>query len=151
MNKKTLHMYMQRWEDVFQLFLRKIHHELANNLVDGITGSQFFVMKKIHERGRCTVSEVAEGLCVSLSAITSMVDKLCKASLAERQRDENDRRLVWLELTPKGKDILGTCQSSRRQVVERYLSQLPEGDIEKLLDIYERLLKIMQAEDAGEK
>ncbi|ACV64819.1 transcriptional regulator, MarR family [Desulfofarcimen acetoxidans DSM 771] len=146
-----LEIYMKRWEDVFQSIIRRLHNELGKNLVKGITGSQVFVMKKIHERGRSTVSEVAEDLCVSLSAVTSLVDKLCKFDYVNRQRDDNDRRLVWLELTPKGNDILGTCLSARRQVVQRYLRQLPEEDIEKLLDIYEKLLKIMQAEDAGDK
>ena len=151
MDEEKLQIYMQRWEDVFQSMIRRLHKELAKNLVEGITGSQVFVMKKIYDRGRSTVSDVAEDLCVSLSAITSLVDKLCKVGYVKRQRDENDRRLVWLELTPNGNDILGTCLRSRRQVVEGYLCQLPDGDMEKLLDIYEKLLKIMQAEDAVDK
>ena len=151
MDNEKLNTYIRRLEDVFQGFLRRLHHELGKNKVDGITGSQFFVMKKIHYRGRSTVTDVAEDLGVSLSAITSLVDKLCKVGLVLRQRDENDRRLVWLELTSEGNEILNRCLASRRQVVGRYLEQLPDEDLEQLLRIYERLLGIIQAEDAGEK
>ena len=151
MDNEKLNIYIRRLEDVFQVFLRRLHHELGKQMVNGITGSQFFVMKKIYDRGRSTVSDVAEDLCVSLSAITSLVDKLNKVGLVARQRDEGDRRLVWLELTSEGNEILNRCLTSRRQVIGRYLEQLPDEDMEQLLSIYERLLGIIQAEDARDK
>ena len=139
--------YFARLEEVFVEMVRRLHSELAEQMVSGITGSQFFVLKKINSKGRLTVSEVADELGVSLSAITALVDRLVKAGLALRSRDEQDRRLVWLEATDKGKDILGKCIESRRKVAAKYFGKLSESDIEKLIEIYEKLLSIMRAEE----
>lgn len=139
--------YFARLEEVFVEMVRRLHNELAEQMVSGITGSQFFVLKKINSKGRLTVSEVADELGVSLSAITALVDRLVKAGMALRTRDEQDRRLVWLEATDKGKDILGKCTESRRKVAMKYFGKLSESDLEKLVEIYEKVLLIMRAEE----
>lgn len=149
MKEEKLALYLDRLEEVFQHLIRRLHSELAQNMVRGITGSQFVVLKKIGDKGRLTVSEVAEDLCVSLSAITALVDRLYKAGFVVRNRDEKDRRLVWLELTQEGYEILALCQQSRKKIVEKYFGQLPEKDIESLVVIYEKLLAIMKREETG--
>lgn len=147
MEHSNIDKYFARLEEVFLEMVRRLHGELADQMVSGITGSQFFVLKKIGFKGRLTVSEVADELGVSLSAITALVDRLVKAGFVIRSRDEQDRRLVWLEATDKGKDILGKCMEGRRKVAMKYFGQLPEEDIEKLVEIYEKILSIMKAEE----
>lgn len=145
--RQNVDQYFARLEEVFMEMARRLHSELADQMVSGITGSQFFVLKKIENKGRLTVSEVAEELGVSLSAITALVDRLVKAGLAVRSRDEQDRRLVWLEATDKGKGILEKCIESRRKVAAKYFGKLSESDMEKLIEIYEKVLTIMRAEE----
>ncbi|MHB8986607.1 MAG: MarR family winged helix-turn-helix transcriptional regulator [Eubacteriales bacterium] len=148
MEREKLTRYLNRLEEVFQHMIRRLHAELAQSMVKGVTGSQFFVLKKIGDRGKLTVSEVAEDTGVSLSAITVLVDRLFKAGLVNRTRDDRDRRLVWLELTDEGEEILQMCRESRNRIIGRYFSQLPEGDIEKLIEIYERLMVIIQKDES---
>lgn len=113
-------------------------------MTHGITGSQFFLMKRIHERGRMTVSEVASEMDVSLSAITAVVDKLHKAGLAKRERDQDDRRLVWLTITHAGEEMLQVCMAGRREMMKKYLQKLPKEDLEQLVRICEKLLSIIK-------
>jgi DNA-binding MarR family transcriptional regulator len=146
MGQSSLEKYFSRLEEVFLELVRTLHGELANQMVSGITGSQFFVLKKIFQKGRLTVSEVAEELGVSLSAITALVNRLVNNGLAVRSRDEEDRRLVWLEATDKGVEVLSRCMEGRRKVAEKYFGQLPKKDLEKLIEIYERILAVVRAE-----
>ncbi len=139
--------YFARMDEIFAGMVRRLHAELENQMVSGITGSQFFVLKNINNRGRLTVSEVAEDLGVSLSAITALVDRLVKAGLVFRSRDEQDRRLVWLQATDKGKEILGRCVEGRKRVAVKYFSRLPEEDLEKLIEIYEKIISLMRTEE----
>jgi len=151
MGESVLDKYFARLEEVFLEITRRLHSELAEQMVSGITGSQFFVLKKISEKGRMTVTEVAERLAVSLSAITALVDRLVKNGLVVRSRDEQDRRLVWLEPTDKGREILGRCIESRKKVAAKYFGRLPGEDIEKLVEIYEKVLSIIRSEEKGRK
>lgn len=143
-NKKE---FFTRLEGVLMEIGRRMHVELDAHMTAGITGSQFFVLQKINSKGRMTVSEVAEKLSVSLSAITALVDRLVQAGLVVRSRDEQDRRLVWLEATDQGREILGKCIESRRQVAVKYFGVLTEADLQKLLEIYEKVLATMKAEE----
>ncbi|MCG9968309.1 MarR family transcriptional regulator [Pelotomaculum terephthalicicum JT] len=146
MNSEKLILYLERLDEVFQHIARRLHAELAQNMISGITMSQFVVLKKLRDKGRVTVSEVAEDLNVSLSAITALADRLHKAGLVDRSRDEQDRRLVWLTLTEEGENTVANCRKSRAKVVEKYVGQLPEEDLERLIQIYEKILAIMRAE-----
>lgn len=139
--------YFTRLEEVLMEIGRRLHVEFDAHMVSGITGSQFFVLQKISAKGRLTVSEVADKLSVSLSAITALVDRLVQAGLVVRSRDEQDRRLVWLEATEKGRKILASCMEGRRQVAAKYFGQLSDGDLEKLLEIYDKVLTMLKSED----
>lgn len=135
--------YLRQIDNLFNQVFRQLHSEMIANRVEEITPSQFVVLKWIGEKERVTVSEVAENVCVSLSAITALVDRLHKAGLVVRKRDDQDRRLVWLELTDQGKKVLARCWEARRIVVEKYFRQLPIEDLKNLISIYERLLAII--------
>ena len=148
MGQSNIDKYFSRLEEVFLELVRALHSELANQMVSGITGSQFFVLKKINEKGRMTVSEVAEELGVSLSAITALVNRLVNNSMVVRTRDQTDRRLVWLEATEQGADVVRRCVEGRKKVAEKYFGQLPEKDMEKLIEIYEKVLTTLRSEKA---
>lgn len=137
---------LERLEEVTLQLMRRMHAKMEGSTPE-VTGSQFFVLKRIHERGRMTVSVLAEEIGVSLSAVTALMDRLVKSGYVTRSRDEGDRRLVWLEVTPQGEEVLKACLARCKQVMERYLGQLSGEDLEQLVKIYEKLLTIMEQED----
>lgn len=147
MDREKVVTLLSRLEEFFMETLRRLHLELAQHMVSGVTGGQFFVLKKINDRGSLTVSEVAGELGVSLSAITALADRLYKAGLVERRRDEKDRRLVWLELTREGRRVVGLCQEGRQKVAVKYFGQLPDEDLERLVAIFEKLIAIVRSTD----
>ncbi|WP_027717634.1 MarR family winged helix-turn-helix transcriptional regulator [Desulfovirgula thermocuniculi] len=147
----NLGVLLERLDAVFQQLFRRLHARLVRSLPEGLTGSQFFALKLIFMRGRMTVSEMAEEHGVSLSAVTAMVDRLHRLGYVERQRDEADRRVVWLSLTPEGEELVRSCLASRRAVLEHYLSRLPAQDVVALVGIFEKLLAIFAQEETEEK
>lgn len=147
MHTEKLNLYLERLDEVFQRMARYLHAELAQSLVSGITMSQFVVLRSLEKKGKVTVSEVAEDLNVSLSAITALADRLYKAGLVDRRRDEQDRRLVWLTLTGKGVEAVAACRKARMKVVGKYFEQLPAEDVERLIQIYEKILAVIKAEN----
>ena len=147
MQENQIKAVMARLDEVFHQMMRRMHQKLSLSMADKLTGSQFLVLKRINDHGRITVSGMAEDLKVSLSAVTALIDRLYKAGYVVRIRDEEDRRLVWLELTDKGSEVLAICHEARWQVLEKCFKQLPEGDIQELLRIYEKLHSILLNEE----
>jgi MarR family transcriptional regulator, organic hydroperoxide resistance regulator len=50
---------------------------------------------------------LADNLAVTAGNVTGIVDRLMEQDLVVRKPDPQDRRVVWLEATPKGKELLG--------------------------------------------
>lgn len=123
--------------------IRRMGREVSTLLEEGMTPAQFLLMRLIGQQGEATVSDLSDQMGVTLSAITSLTDRLKAAGLVNRVRDESDRRVVFLRLTPEGAAKLSDLSNRRLEHMRRYLGQLPEEDIEKLLEIGERFSAIL--------
>lgn len=133
---------LKKIEEVFQEVARNITVKIFQG-DQTLTHPQFFLLKKLLS-GPATVSEVAEHMGVSLSAITSMSDRLAKTGYITRKRSDDDRRLVWLELTESGGEVLAEAIKKRREVVYGFLGRLPEEDLAALHIIYTKLLDLIR-------
>ena len=65
--------------------------------------------------------------------MTDMVDKMENEGLAERVKDKNDRRLVKVRLTDKGKKTRQEFYKKRRSEFESVFHQLEPEDIHKFI------------------
>lgn len=104
-----------------------------------LSGSQRIVLRALVNNGPCQVSEVASHLGVTLSAATGLVDRLVKAKLATRDRDLNDRRVVWVKATPEGEAAVQAAEQRRRAALSDLVRNLPEADLATLCSLLERL------------
>lgn len=104
-----------------------------------LSGSQRGVLRALVNRGPCQVSEVANHLCVTLSAATGLVDRLVKAKLVTRDRDQKDRRVVWVKVTPDGVAALEGAEERRRVALGKIMANLSNDDLSTLCDILERI------------
>lgn len=135
--------YMARLEEGFNRLVRQMasaataHQAVAPGPM--LSGSQRIVLRALANNGPCQVSEVANHLGVTLSAATGLVDRLVKAKLATRDRDQNDRRVVWVKITPDGEAAVQAAEKRRRAALSHLVRNLSEEDVSKLCDILERM------------
>ncbi|GAK31674.1 MarR family transcriptional regulator [Weissella oryzae SG25] len=71
---------------------------------------------------RKMASQVAEEVHLSPSATTSAIDKLVKKGYVERRRDENDRRVVFLSLTHRGRTVFRAHEAFHRALTHQLLA-----------------------------
>lgn len=135
--------YCLQLEQVSVRVIRRLGQELSSILEEGMSPAQFLVMRLLGQSGGMKVSELSEYLGVTLSAITSLSDRLASVGLVTRERDEADRRLVWLRLTEAGRAKLAELEAKRMDLMRRYLGRLPEADMDRLLEIFGRLATII--------
>ena len=69
--------------------------------------------------GRATHAELARRMWLSPATLTGILDTLEKAGYVRRERDESDRRVVWLALTEAG--------AERVQAISRDAAELFRG------------------------
>jgi DNA-binding MarR family transcriptional regulator len=71
-----------------------------------------------------TVGELAEGIGVSLGWASRVADELVSLGLLERVRNENDRRVVQLQMTPGAAAVSGRLWSDREAAIVSALSEV---------------------------
>ena len=69
-----------------------------------VTLPQFDVLSELERAGRpLTMSELSTELMVSNGNVTGVIDRLEKSGFVQRNRAEHDRRIQYIELSPKGR------------------------------------------------
>lgn len=76
-----------------------IDEALAPHLTEG----QLAVLEFALENGKVKPSDFLPYLSTTPAAVTTLLDRMEKSGLIQRVRDAEDRRVVWVHLTEKGK------------------------------------------------
>lgn len=108
-----------------------------------LTNDQHFTLRYMNQVGTCTSSELAEVFDVQKSAITAIIQRLWEKGLIERTRDEKDRRVVYLTLTDKGKDLYLQAEERIHTLVESLITQFDETEIKQFIETFEKLNQVL--------
>ncbi len=71
-------------------------------------------------RGWASVSELAEFLQERHNAVVGLVERARRAGLVRKGLDAGDRRMVRVQLTAKGRNVLHRLSAQHRQELERF-------------------------------
>ncbi|MNN69582.1 putative HTH-type transcriptional regulator YusO [compost metagenome] len=123
---------------------------MISELFTEITIEQYFAIRYLKKNGRCPPSRLAEVCGVNRSAVTAMVDRLLTKGFVSRVRDEQDRRVVYLDITEAGHQVYLSGEEKLRQLVESYLQKLEEDEVEAFIRIYEKIARIISPQNGGE-
>ena len=142
MSRLSLEAFADRAMELFsQLSRGMIRHE-TNYLSKGvITLPQVWVMRFLSRQRECSMRELADYMKMGVSSVTGMVDRLVKQGLANRRRTEKDRRLVYVDLTAKGRKIVKEILGERRETTLNLFESLSAEERSIYLCILEKLVK----------
>ena len=88
-----------------------------------------------------TVGELAKSCLANQPAISKTVDKLVAKGLVERQTDGQDRRRVWVRLTPAGEAHVDELILDAKAHQARLVEAIGEGETETLRRALLRLIE----------
>ena len=102
-----------------------------HNTHPGLTVTQFATLEVLHHLGSMSQADICGKLLKSGGNTTLVVDNLEKQGLVARRRDENDRRVVFVELTPAGQALIESIFPGHAAAVADEMSVLtPEEQIQ---------------------
>jgi MarR family 2-MHQ and catechol resistance regulon transcriptional repressor len=74
--------------------------------LEGLTASQFGVLETLFHIGPLSQGELSAKMLRSTGNITLVLDNLEKRNLVTRERVKEDRRMVFIHLTPEGNELI---------------------------------------------
>lgn len=106
-----------------------------------LTESQVNVLELLHKLGPLPQKEIAKNLAVTGGNITMVVDNLQKRNLVDRQRWEEDRRVVHVNLTDLGTETIESFIPLHVERVMGAFDGLEPQEQEQLQTLCEKLSK----------
>jgi MarR family transcriptional regulator, transcriptional regulator for hemolysin len=94
---------------------------------------------RLLERDGLRMRELARELDISEPAATALADRLVRGGFVERHTDPTDRRIVRLELSRKGRDLMSRWDTHRRHAMAATFEVLSDRQLTALIDILETL------------
>lgn len=93
-------------------------------------------------RGKMRMGELAEGLLLSRSGLTRLVDRLERRGLVQRERCEEDARGLFARITPRGREVFEAARPDHLDGVRRhFISRLDREDLDRLGLIWRQLFE----------
>lgn len=104
----------------------------------GLQAATYRLLSHLREaernKERLTPSWIAGLLVQQTHSVSGLLNRLedREPPLVTRERDRYDRRVVWVELTPAGREILHLAEASYREIVDDFVAALMNCDVEHL-------------------
>jgi DNA-binding MarR family transcriptional regulator len=126
-------------------YIIKTVHASINRMIDhgvaplGLTAMQWKPMVLISHRGIDTPAELARAVGVDTGAMTRTLDRLEAKGFLTRQRSLSDRRVVKLELTASGHDVVADILPAVARTLNTHLNGFSDQEIATLISLLLRM------------
>ncbi len=127
----------------------KAIHNYSSEVSDkfGVTGPQLWALNTIFNDEGLPLGELGKKMYLGPSTITGLVDRLEKRGYVARDRDHEDRRVVKLLLTPKGKRLIKRAPDPIQGKMIYGLRGLNRVQLRSIYDSIQKLVEIMEAQN----
>ena len=105
----------------------------------GLTQPQFGVFELLGHLGPITIGDVGKKMLVTGGCVTVIVDNLEKEGLVERLRSTDDRRVIKVQLTVKGRRFFEEVFTQHAERVTQLASALTEDEQAQLSQLLKKL------------
>ncbi|WP_122646855.1 MarR family winged helix-turn-helix transcriptional regulator [Enterococcus mediterraneensis] len=129
---------------VFNDILTIEESELKKSQFNDLSITEMHTIEAIGMYKKKTTSEVAKELSITVGTLTTAINRLVKKGYVQRIRSEDDRRVVKLGLTKKGKLLFRVHQYFHRQMIKRVLQDMGDDEEAVLLKALKNLHDFLQ-------
>ena len=120
--------------------LRETMRRQENIFTKGnLTLTNIILLDSLSEKGVLVMSEIAAILNLSMGAATGIVDKMIEQGLLKRERSEEDRRVVKVQLEKKGKEMADKVRVDLVNMTNDIYSVLTEAEKKEFIRILKKV------------
>ena len=144
---KTIHKFAEEMSVIMPRMMREFVKRQPRVVATGeVSLPQMAILHILKEKNQCMMSELARLLSVTTSAATGIVDRMVRAGLLKRIPDPNDRRIINIRITPKGKRTIGAIFRQRQKMMIGVFKHFSSGERETYLNMVKKIYHILTRE-----
>lgn len=138
MDKSTIRineLLVQLFNDVLQIE----ENSLKEGVISDLSITEIHTIEAIGMYAEKSMSEVAQILKITVGTLTTAINKLIKKEYVERKRIEEDRRVVLVKLTKKGKLAYRIHEKFHHDMVNTAIDGLSEEEERILISSLDKI------------
>ena len=137
--------FVKIWINLTKEWTARMEEELAPQLTLG----QLEVLELLQAHEPMKPSDMLPHLKTTPAAVTTLLDRMERAGLVERRRDEQDRRIVWIHMTELGRAEVVRGLKVRTEIVHRSLERISAHNQRLLLYLMSKVAGVYEKPAAG--
>jgi DNA-binding MarR family transcriptional regulator len=105
----------------------------------GLTPQQYNILRILRGEGRpLPILEIAARMITVVPGITGLIDRLEAASLVERKRCDQDRRVIYVAIAPQAVEILAQIDEPLMEMHTKLLGHMTAAELTSLSRLLEK-------------
>ncbi|WP_448377896.1 MarR family winged helix-turn-helix transcriptional regulator [Fervidobacterium sp.] len=110
-----------------------------------ITAAQFDLLQRVYFNGPQTMTKLSQSLGIAKSTTSGLVMRLVRDGFLNRRRDETDRRVFKVEITPLGEQVIKAVIEMRVKYIEEVIKQISEDKTKLIHEALDALYKVISS------
>jgi DNA-binding MarR family transcriptional regulator len=110
-----------------------------------ITAAQFDLLQRVYFNGPQTMTKLSQSLGVAKSTTSGLVMRLVRDGFLNRRRDETDRRIFKVEITPLGEQVIKAVIEMRVKYIEEVIKQISDDKIKLIHEALDALYEVISS------
>lgn len=131
----SLHLYR-----VFAKSFKSVNeHAVTGSKIQGFNPTAFAVLEVLYYKGSQPIQQIGAKLLLQSGNVTYVIDKLEASGLLKRQPCPRDRRVIYAELTEKGKELMDRLYPEFSNRIDYALSGLNEDEKQTMIHLLKKM------------
>lgn len=112
-----------------------------------VTSGQLLCLRALSAHSSLPVGAIAKQTSISPATITGIIDRLETKGLVKRTRASRDRRVINIEITDEGRELVEAAPVPIQSLLRAKLKNMPLDELKAATESVERLQKLMETEE----
>lgn len=118
---------------------QRLNAVAANGPHAELSQQEIRLVEHLRFAGTQKMKDISEFLGVAVNTVTNIVDNSERKGHVVRQRSPDDRRVIFIQLTPHGIEVADASLRAKRRLLRSLLEVLPEGEQETLVRLFRKI------------
>jgi len=110
-----------------------------------LSTSQIHLLMRLHDLPAPVIAkQLADSMHLTPGAISQIIEFLSGQDYVQRSESISDRRVAYLSLTPKGRQLVEECNRAHDKLIMQAMATLSHRELEQLVHIQHKILRHME-------
>jgi DNA-binding MarR family transcriptional regulator len=132
-------MAKKELEDYYIPFQCMVISNINRFNIEGVTTAQYNVLDILDKQGSKTTKELAEIRGISQAGMSKLTKKLLEKKYIIQKRQETDRRVYDIFITPAGKNFLLRSERFRNEIMDLIEDTLTEEELNCFMQLCKKI------------